>query len=100
MVRATVVDLIGESPEAHGVFEQRAEISRTVFAEIRSVTGSEFYRAKGAGIEPTLVFRLTDYSDYQGEKIVVYEGKRYRVIRSYVAGQSIELTVEVATNDR
>lgn len=100
MVKAVTVDLVGESPEAHGVFEAYAPLTTTVFAEVRSVTRSEFYRAKENGIEPTYIFRLTDYADYHGEKIAIFENKRYRVVRSYANGQSIELTVEEATNDR
>lgn len=100
MLKATTIDLVAESPEAHGVFEAYTPTVTTVFAEVRSVTRSEFYRAKENGIEPTYVFRLTDYADYHGEKIAIMESKRYRIVRSYVTGQSIELTVEEATNDR
>ena len=39
---------------------------------------------------------LADYLDYEGERLVEYNGQRYRVIRTYRAGQSMELTVERA----
>ena len=100
MIRATTIDLINESPEAHGVFEAHAETKTTVFAEIRSVSNSEFYRAKEADIEPAYIFRLTDYADYGGQKLIEWSGKRYRVVRTYTKSQSIEITVEEATNDR
>ena len=100
MIKATTVDLVSEAPEAHGVFEAHTEPKTTVYAEIRSVTRTEYYRAKEAGIEPSFVIRLTDYGDYHGEKIVECDGKRYRVVRTYVSNMSIELTVEEATNDR
>lgn len=99
MVRATTIDLLNESPEAHGVFESVTETVTTVFAEIRSVSRSEFYQAMSAGIEPELVFRLTDYADYNGQKVFTFNSERWRVIRTYTDGQSIELTARRATND-
>ena len=70
-----------------------------MFAEVRSVTRSEFYQAKSAGINPELVFMLTDYADYHGEKVFLYGGERWRVIRTYNRGQTLEITAGRATND-
>lgn len=100
MILATTIDLINESPEAHGVFEQHTETTTTVFAEIRSVTRREFYEAKNADITPELVFKLTDYSDYNGQKVFIYNSERWRVIRTYMNGQTLEITAGRATNDR
>lgn len=100
MIRAEVITLVAEDPEAHGVFDPPDEDGRDVFAEIRSVGYNEFYAAKAAGIEPSIVFVLTDYDEYQGEKIVLFNDKRYRVVRTYTNSQTIELTCELATNDR
>ena len=100
MIRAEVITLYSESPEAHGVFAAVTESGREVFAEIRSVGYNEFYAAKSAGIEPSIVFVLADYMEYGGEKIVGYNSSRYRIVRTYTSGQTIELTCEVATNDK
>ena len=100
MIRAEVITLVGENPAAHGVFDRATEVGRDVFAEIRSVGYNEFYAAKSAGIEPSIVFVLQDYMEYDGEKIVLFDSKRYRVVRTYTNGQTIELTCEVATNDK
>lgn len=100
MIRAEVIQLVAEDPGAHGVFDSVTETARTVFAEIRSVGYSEFYAAKSAGIEPSIVFVLADYAEYDGEKIVLFDGKRYRVVRTYTNAQTIELTCEVVTNDQ
>lgn len=100
MIRAEVISLVAETPGAHGVFEARTETTRDVFAEIRSVGRNEFYKAKSAGIEPNIEFVLADYDEYEGEKIVLFDNKRYRVVRTYTNGQTIELTCEEATNDR
>lgn len=100
MIRAEVISLVSETPEAHGVFTTISETSRDVFAEIRSVGYNEFYAAKSAGIEPSIVFVLQDYMEYNGEKVVLFDSKRFRVVRTYTNGQTIELTCEVATNDK
>ena len=100
MIRADMITLVAEDPEAHGVFEEYEADSRDVFAEIRSVGYSEFYAAKSAGIEPSIVFVLADYMEYDGEKIVLFNDEQYRVVRTYTNGQTIELTCERATNDR
>lgn len=99
MIRATTIDLINESPEAHGVFDYHTETTTTVFAEIRSVTRREFYEAMNANIIPELVFMLTDYSDYNGQKVFLFNGERWRVIRTYTNGQTLEITAGRATND-
>lgn len=100
MIRAEVISLVAENPSAHGVFDSVQETARDVFAEIRSVGYNEFYAAKNAGIEPSIVFVLADYDEYEGEKVVLFNSKRYRVVRTYTNGQTIELTCEVATNDQ
>lgn len=94
MIRADVIKLVTENPEAHGVFETAVDTGQEVFAEIRSVTRSEAYAAKSAGLNPEYVFRLTDYADYNGQRKCTWNDVPYRIIRTYVDGQSIELTVE------
>lgn len=94
MIRATVITLLTEEP--HGVFEERTIVQNEVFAEIQSVKMSEFYTALNDGIQPEYIFKLTDYSDYHGEKLIEYEGQLYDVVRTYtpVNGQTIHITVK------
>lgn len=99
MNRTGVIKLIGEDPAAHGIFDAPKETERTVFCTIRSVGYNEYYRAMDHDLSPSFVFRLADYAEYQGEKICVYEGVRYRVVRVYIDGTAVELTVEEATVD-
>ena len=99
MIRADAIYLVSESPEAHGVFEPHHEEQRLVPAEIRSVSRSELYRAKQYGLEPEYVFILTDYAEYNGEKIALWNDNRWAVIRTYVDNERIELTVEKASVD-
>ena len=58
-------------------------IEREVFCQILSVTRSEFYAAATADITPQFIVRLQEALEYQGEKIVEYEGELYSVIRAY-----------------
>ena len=99
MVRATTIKLLGESPAAHGVFEAPDESENEVFAEVLTASQNEFYRARQNGLEPDLVFKLTDYGDYNGEKVLVYDEKRMRVIRTYIQEEALFIVAEKATAD-
>lgn len=72
---------------------------RFVFCALRSIGTSEFYQAQATNLTPELKFVLRDYLDYQGELYVAYEGTLYRVIRTYRAGQQIELTCTRASSE-
>lgn len=93
MIRADVITLLSEEP--HGVFDQNTPQETDVFAEIRSVRQKEFYLALNEGIQPTYVFVLTDYADYDDQKLIRYNDELYDVVRTYtpVDGQTIEITV-------
>ena len=94
MIRATTIALLKELP--HGVFDSHTPTETEVFAEIQSVKMSEFYTALNDGIQPEFIFVLTDYADYDGEKLVRYDGNLYDVVRTYtpVNGQTIHITVK------
>ena len=70
--------------------------ARNVFAALRSIGQQEFYAAHGTDFNPELKFVLADYLEYDGEKLVDYNGQRYRIVRTYRTGQALELTVERA----
>lgn len=96
MVRMDTITLIKDNPTAHGVFDTRhSTTERTVFAEILSVSRSEFYSAHNNGLQPSYVFKLADEAEYDDELTCIYKGKQYRIIRTYVNSENgIELTVE------
>lgn len=96
MIRADVIDLINQTPSGHGLFDASTETKTTVFCTVRSVGMSEFYRAKELGLTPSIVFDLTDYADYGGQKFVEWNGQRFEIVRTYVDGLGIELTCEEA----
>ena len=70
---------------------------REVFAELKSIGQSEFYKAKAVGLKPELKFVLPDYLEYQNEKLIRYqayddtEEKTYSVIRTFRAGNELEI---------
>lgn len=99
MMFRDVITLVSESPAAHGVLDEITETQKQVFCTVRSVGMSEAYQAMSNGLHPQFVFILSDYADYDGEKVAIYNGKRYRVIRTYRQNQGMELTCEEVTID-
>lgn len=99
MIKATTIDLISENPSAHGVFDSPEDTSTTVFAEVMSASQNEFYKALANGLEPELVFMLTDYGDYDGQKVLEYDGKRMRVIRTYFENEALYIVAGKVTAD-
>ena len=57
------------------------EIDTTVFVQPRGVYQSEFYNAAQLGLKPSITLYMTNRADYDGQKVLVYEGKEYSVIR-------------------
>lgn len=72
--------------------------TREVFCKVGGITRSEFYAAAAAGITPEITITLSDFMDYEGEKLVEYDGQIYSIIRTYQnsdrTGNAIELIVE------
>lgn len=99
MLRDDVITLVREVPRAHGVFDKPEEQQTDVFCRVQSVARSEFWRAKQNGLEPDFLFTLSEYADYHDEKIVLYQGRRYRVLRTYVKVHEIELECGEVTAD-
>ena len=95
MMRADVIDQITETASAHGVHQAVTETARTVYCTVRSVSRSEFYYALNAGVQPEYVFVLALAEDYQGERVVRYNGQKFRVVLTYMtADDGIEITCE------
>ncbi len=59
------------------------QVSYGVYAEIKSISQSEFYQAQTSGQKPEMKFIITDYLDYQGQKYLIHEGVRYRILRTH-----------------
>lgn len=72
------------------------ETTREVYCALKSIGSQEFYQSSATEYHPEAKFVLSDYLDYEGETLADYNGKPYRIIRTYRTGQRLELTVESA----
>lgn len=90
--RITLIrESVSRDADGYAVREERGR--KTIFAEWRSPTRSEFYGAMQAGMETTAVFRIYK-TEYHGERVLEHQGIRYRVVRVYRrADDFLELSV-------
>lgn len=74
--------------------------SKEVYVQPRSVYRSEYYSAAQAGLHPSITLDMTNREDYEGEKIVEFEGQLYDIIRVDWNGQrdKISLILQERTN--
>ena len=73
--------------------EVSTEALRNVFAEVESITQTEFYAARDTQIKPEYRFRVF-FGDYNGEEILEYQSVRYAIYRTYRSGDYMELYAE------
>lgn len=95
-MRNDVITLVSETTP-RGVFDTFVPSENEIPCEVRSVTRSEAYQARAAGMNPSIVFRIRIAEDYNDEQTVLYCGKRYRVVRTYQDDFWLELVCEKAT---
>lgn len=74
-----------------------AESRREVFCRLASIGQTEFYQAQATDLRPDLKFVLADYLDYDDEYLCIYNDVWYRVLRTFRAGQELEIVVQKAT---
>lgn len=73
-------------------------------AKMKSIGLSEFYQAQAQGLRPEIKFVLADHLDYNGQEHIIYNGFRFKVLRTYRAGNEMEIVcyggvrLEVAEN--
>jgi len=95
MDRSTPIKLIARSytPDNYGVL-QPTRTERTVYANITSVTGVEWFEGGRNGLNPEL--RAIIFApDYQGEEIAQVGSIEYSVYRTYKARTDVlELYLE------
>lgn len=59
----------------------KTEVTTDVFVQPRGIYASEFYNAAQLGLKPSLSLFMTNRADYNGQKVVRYNGVEYSVIR-------------------
>lgn len=74
------------------------ETKSAVFANKKSVGYAEFYKAQQAGYSVEIKFDVYA-EEYHGEPFAEHEGKRYKVLRTYLSknGETVELTLSDLT---
>ena len=96
MDRSDVINLIKETPVQSSDYTWTSqETSQEVFCDVRSITRTEWFEAGRNGIEhPEFIF-IMNRNEYEGQKIVEYNGQRYGVYRTYAGrNEDLELYVE------
>lgn len=66
---------------------------KTVYVQPRGVYNAEFYNAAQAGLHPSITFELTNRADYNGERLIEWEGKSYNVIRTDWTAQRDQISL-------
>ena len=69
---------------------------REVFANKKSITQSEFFKAGSSGLKPSKLFEVRSV-EYNDEKFLTFQEKSYSIYRTYEKGENIELYCEVRT---
>lgn len=98
MDRSTPIYLIKQTytQNEYGV-QIATETKRKVYANVTSVTASEFFEGGRNGFKPEYRMRVFSY-DYHEESLLEYNGQRYSIYRSYIGRNDIlELYVERRT---
>ena len=90
----TTIKLISETVTVNQYrMEEITEASTEVFAEVSSITQTEYFAAQNADLKPEFRFTVF-FGDYSGEKLVEYEGDRFGIYRTYRTGDYMELYAE------
>ena len=71
---------------------------RDVFAKVKSIGQNEFYMAQSSGLKPELKFVIADYLDYQNEPELMFNNRKYQVLRTFRKEISLEITAAGGVN--
>ena len=95
MDRSTPIYLVHETKAQNDIGEWvSTEVLRKVYANVTSISASEYFSASQIGLNPEIRFTMFA-PDYDGELIVEYNGVRFSVYRIYRAtSDKMELYVQ------
>lgn len=95
MDRTVNINLIAETVTLDEINQETVtETSREVYAQMRSISRAEWFDAGRNGLKPDIAFVMQSF-DYDGEKIIEWNGSRYGVYRTYYGkNDRIELYCE------
>lgn len=96
MDRSDVIKLVSatRTKNSKGIYE-KVEVEKQIFCSVKSVSMSEFFQGGQAGMKKQMRFDVFRY-DYNDEEVLIYEGNRYSIYRTYIAKNDIfELYAEM-----
>ena len=101
MLFRDVARLVAVTPtEDKDGYETTAEAYTEVFVDVKSVKREEFYRSMHAGRELVIAFDIRA-CDYGGQTRIEYDGKQYKIERSYTKdGEIMELNCSAYKGDK
>jgi len=72
------------------------QTTRNIFAEVQSISQTEFYQAQALGLKPEIKFVIADFADYQNEEKLKYTPfggteQTYNILRTYRNKQTLEI---------
>ena len=76
-----LVEITTEKDSLNQVVE-KTRTTKTIYAEISSVSQTEFFSAGRLGFQPSFKAVIYDF-EYNGESIVKYNNKLYSIYRTY-----------------
>ena len=84
MLRQTPIYLVTKTytENIYGVLEP-SETKRQVYADVKSVSQSEWFEGGRNGLNPELRFDVFA-PDYQGEDVLIHNGVYYAIYRTYL----------------
>lgn len=93
--RSCKIDLISYTYTSDSIGElQPVETVRNIFANVRSVYGTEFARSGEQGIKAAKIFTIWE-NEYEDEEELLFGSERFSIYRTYVrADGRIELYTE------
>ena len=91
----SIATLKGEPTTTYDIYgnELITYKDKQVYVTPRGVYNAEFYNAAQAGLHPSITFVLTNRADYNGERLIEWEGKSYNVIRTDWTGQRDQISL-------
>lgn len=95
MDRSSIAYLVSKEwiQDAYGV-QREIPSERKIYVQVDSVTSAEFFEGGRNGLNPELRFTTVRF-DYNGEEEIKYDGKYYRIYRTYLGrNDTIELYAE------
>lgn len=94
-----ILELISVTYEENEIGDNiKVKVYTEIFGERKSIKQSEFYQAQATGLKPEFKFEINSF-EYNNETHARYDGKEYRILRTYQTGiDKLEITLEGVVN--